>query len=111
MVLLYDYCDISHISYIINMFWEKGKCQELRKKNVFLDFINGKFCKHIIKKEKNIEKLCLNKNINSSGFCKKHTPKILIKCSGKNSKNGNCKRNVNKKGQLCIYCIKKNTKK
>jgi hypothetical protein len=51
MVLLYDYCDISHISYIINMFWEKGKCQELGKKNIFLDFINGKFCKHIIKKD------------------------------------------------------------
>lgn len=109
MVLSYAPCNVSHLSDLITLCWDLTNTRGPKEQEeIFLDLLDGNFCKHIYNKGKNKNKLCLIKHNVTSSFCKKHTPKKLIKCSGKNRNGKNCNRNVKKEGNLCIYCIKKN---
>lgn len=71
--------------------------------NIWETLIYDKFCSHIDKKKV----LCLNKKINSKGYCKRHTKKDdidIIKCNYPlNSKHKNkfCKNVVKNKNYLC----------
>jgi hypothetical protein len=111
MVLSYVPCDVNHFSDIIQIYCDlTDTINPLEKEKIFLEFIDDNFCKHIHKRSKNKDGLCLSKINYKSIYCKRHTPKVLIKCYGKNRYGEKCRRNVKQKGQLCIYCIKKNVK-
>lgn len=78
---------------------------------IWESLVYPKFCIHRNLSGKYKGELCLNQKIDNHGYCKKHSPKIKIKCSGIKKNGESCKRNVNNIGQYCKYCIIRNTNK
>lgn len=112
MVLTYAPCDVTHLTDILNICWDLTYTKPYEKKQILLDILDNNFCKHIIKRGKNKNKLCLIKHKNEGYYCSSHSVKdnILRKCKGRTIRGKECRRNVKPYQDLCNYCIKKNIK-
>lgn len=112
MVFSYAPCDVTHLSDILNICYLATKTiSPYEQRRILLDLLDNNFCKHIIKKNKNKNKLCLRKHKNEGNYCSSHAikePIYLKKCKGNTTRGKPCQRNVRKFQDFCNYCIKKN---
>lgn len=84
-----------------------NKHNYLNNNNIWDVIIHKNFCIHKNITGKNKNQICLNKKIDSEGYCKRHSKKETTKCNGRTLKGDECKRNIKVKTKYCKYCIKK----